>query len=151
MMKLNLRKAVFTFGSAIAITAVFSNAAYAIERTCSGAYEAEYKTPSGKAGKLIFGGFQAKRSCGRLVPNRCRERARKALLKCMDKHHFENSLAAPLECKTDGVKNYPYNLKIASKIFQDVVKVSGGQLPTKVYAVSKGKRVCKAKKILFPR
>ncbi|MDY6896765.1 MAG: hypothetical protein SWZ49_01625 [Cyanobacteriota bacterium] len=47
-MKFNLRKTISTFGSAVAITAVLSNAVYAIERTCSGAYEAEYKTPLGQ-------------------------------------------------------------------------------------------------------
>ncbi len=150
-MKFNLRQTICTFGSAVAITAFFSNAAYAIQRTCNGAYEAEYKTASGQTGKLVFGGFEATRGCGRAVPNRCRDRARNALLKCMDRHHFENTSAPPLECKTDGVKNYPYNLKIASKIFQDVAKVSGGQLPTKVFAVSKGQRVCNTKKVLFPR
>ncbi len=52
-MAFNLRQTISTFGSAIAITAVLSNTAYAIERTCNGAYEAEYKTPSGRNRKLI--------------------------------------------------------------------------------------------------
>ncbi len=150
-MKFNLRQTICTFGGALTITAVLSNAAYAIERTCNGAYEAEYKTPSGQAGKLVFGGFGSTRSCGRLVPNRCRDRARKSLIKCMEKHYFENTSAIPFECKSDGIKNYPYNLKIVSKIFSDVVKVSGGQPPTKVFAVSKGERVCNTKKVLFSR
>ena len=99
-MKFNLRQTISTFGGALAITAVLSNAAYAIERTCSGAYEVEYKTPSGQAGKLVFGGFESTRSCGRLVPNRCRDRARKALIKCMEKHYFENTSAIPFLSNT---------------------------------------------------
>lgn len=150
-MNFNLRQTICTVGGALAITAFLSNAAYAIQRTCNGAYEAEYRTPSGQAGKLVFGGFKATRGCGRLVPNRCRERAKGALLKCMEKHEFENKPSIPLECKSNGVKNYPYNVAIGTKIFQDVAKVSGGKLPTKVYAVSSGQRVCRARKTLFPR
>jgi len=53
-MTFNLRQKISTFGSAIAITAILSNATYAIEHTCSGAYEAEYKTSSSKIGKPSF-------------------------------------------------------------------------------------------------
>ncbi len=49
-MEFNLRKTISTFGSAVAITAVLSNAVYAIELTCSGAYGTEYKTLLGKTG-----------------------------------------------------------------------------------------------------
>lgn len=44
-MEFNLRKTISTFGSAVAITAVLSNAVYAIELTCNIAYEAEHETP----------------------------------------------------------------------------------------------------------
>ncbi len=151
-MQFNLRKTICTVGGTLAMVAFLGNTAYALKRSCNGAYVAEYKTASGQIGKLTFGGIQATGGCGRLVPNRCRERARNALLKCMEKHEFANKPSTPIECTSKNrVRKYPYkNIAIGTKIFQDVAKISGGKLPTKVYAVSSGRRVCNATKILFP-
>lgn len=51
-MKFNLKKAIYTFVNAVAITAVLSDAAYAIEHTCSSADKTENKTLLGQISGL---------------------------------------------------------------------------------------------------
>lgn len=55
--------------------------------------------------------FKAHGSCGKLVPNRCRKRARDALLPCV-KAHVKSPKQMPKECRSDSIEKYPIqNLK----------------------------------------
>jgi len=50
--------------------------------------------------------FSAEASCGKLVPNRCRKRARNKLLNCT-RAHANSPNQLPQLCNPDLVKNYP--------------------------------------------
>jgi hypothetical protein len=50
--------------------------------------------------------FSAQGGCGKLVPNRCRKRARDKLLACA-KAHVKSPNQAPGECRSNDVTRYP--------------------------------------------
>jgi hypothetical protein len=87
-----------------------------IERSCRakyGLYIVETVNSEGRIMKKIDGHalldpkyeFSARRGCGRLVPNRCRQRAGEAALQCMTAH--ANAPAnKPAACTSNGVDNY---------------------------------------------
>lgn len=52
-MKFNLKKTIYTFVNAVAITAVLSDAAYAVKHTCSDANETENQTLLGQTDGLF--------------------------------------------------------------------------------------------------
>jgi len=75
-----------------------------VTRGCNGTYIAAYEDINGikpAAQSVLFGGeFSAAGSCGASVPNRCRERARDALARCMQTHwarRWDFSAAGPNE------------------------------------------------------
>jgi hypothetical protein len=52
--------------------------------------------------------FTAKGGCGKLVPNRCRKRARNAILDCT-RAHAKHPSKTPAECNSKNIMNYKIN------------------------------------------
>ena len=83
-----------------------------ITRSCTGTIEVVTRTvPNYEVFKSPS--FTGKGRCGRLVPNRCRERAAENLKRCVNSHWLSKVVNGaqlkPKECTTeDRVYNYPY-------------------------------------------
>jgi len=88
-----------------------------IERSCKakyGLYISETVNSKGTPMKRIEGHmvldekyeFSARRGCGSLVPNRCRQRASEAAKQCMIAH-AKAPATMPAACTSNGVKDYP--------------------------------------------
>lgn len=88
-----------------------------IERSCRAYYSFHLSSLNNEQGQWLVAigdiagagtenGFTARRGCGQLVPNRCRQRASEALMACM-KAHAKNPAQVPDECRSNGVQNYP--------------------------------------------
>lgn len=89
-----------------------------IERSCQARYIVylKYGPPTQRAPgpgiPILMKGseFSARRGCGSNVPNRCRERARDAIMQCMKDHSQMGWNAVhtmPAACTSNGVQNYP--------------------------------------------
>lgn len=87
-----------------------------IQRSCNAYYELErtsavYSRPSPPSlGRerltFQFGNFGAQGSCGRSVPNRCRERARDAAHQCMRYHWANPARSEGWVCADSAISNY---------------------------------------------
>jgi len=83
-----------------------------VERSCDGGYQLSFTRINGekpaKSSLMEFGKFGARRGCGKSVPNRCRERAREAILTCGERHWGRLTEGdAPAQCSGDeGIRNY---------------------------------------------
>lgn len=88
-----------------------------IKRSCKGTYYASVQSVryDGKFVGLpydvvqvgaISDAFSAEGGCGKLVPNRCRQRARNKLLACA-RAHVKSPNQLPAQCRPDKVRKYP--------------------------------------------
>jgi hypothetical protein len=92
---------------ALAITCTVS--ADTIVRHCDAALEMEQGLPgAGGDRRVTIERFSAGGSCGRSVPNRCRERAHDKAHRCM-KAHFRKKSAQPPECRDKAIQGYGLN------------------------------------------
>ena len=88
-----------------------------IKRSCSANYSASVSTITFNSKNVglpyeavqvgyISDAFSAEGGCGKLVPNRCRKRARDKLLACA-RAHANSPNQLPQACSPNNIKNYP--------------------------------------------
>ncbi len=116
-----------------------------IERSCKAHYSLHLSTINNEQGQWLYsiadvigtGGesaFTARRGCGQVVPNRCRQRASEAAMQCMQAH-AQSTSQAPAECRSNGVQNYSVNnleqfaQTKACEFVRNSGKVNPGMLP----------------------
>jgi len=118
---------------------IISSVAHAsnIKRSCSATYRTmvDSVTFNSRTVKLPYNfayagytsdSFSAEGGCGKLVPNRCRKRARNKLLACA-RAHVKSPGNLPQECRPNKIKRYPgANLQSIIK-----AKVCKSRLPVK--------------------
>lgn len=87
------------------------------KRSCQAYYRLNFNSVNGRTASTTvnFGGFDARRGCGSLVPNRCRRRARDTALACMNSA-WTNGIVltqvAPPECSSAGdIGALNYNIR----------------------------------------
>lgn len=122
-----------------------------IERSCTAYYAVHVSSVNNADGQWLYSiaevigtgtenSFTARRGCGRLVPNRCRQRASDAALQCM-KAHVRTPAQVPAECRSNGVQDYPVAnpeelaQTAACRYLHSGAKVNPGMLPRN-YTVS---------------
>lgn len=93
--------------AAVLLCTAVSLPAFAIERSCNATLSMSWLGSSNGPPFPVqeLDTFSARRSCGALVPNRCRERARNALNQCFSTAIAKKN-ALPTECISNGVRGY---------------------------------------------
>lgn len=126
-----------------------------ISRTCSAHYEitlyiGNTTTLTDKI-VITYGSFSAKGGCGKIVPNRCRERARNSAHNCMKEHwdmpaKIGDTMWTP--CSNSAIINYRVNKaeSLKAQIEQELCNIFSFQtMNVEVNALTKGKKKCSKK------
>ena len=113
------------------------------KRSCSAYYELEI---NGKRTRM--GEFSARRGCGKVVPNRCRRRARDSAENCMKAHwalEKQGRKGTPSQCQPVGDLGCKgYNVQdLRKSIKKSACRLAQGRSArVTVYAVTKGDKGC---------